>query len=88
MQQNAEGGVRTGLHNSDIPVFSSLFEVGTGSTKALKQAVSFRVVVAYSRGGSTIGTMSPKPIVDSEMNAIKSMKWLNILKIKKKIQGA
>ena len=42
---------------------------GIGSTSSLKQASSSLLKVAYSNGGSFIGTMSPKPIVDSEINA-------------------
>ena len=46
-----------------------MLEEGIGSTRALKQALSFLTVVAYFNGGSSIGTMSPKPIVDNDMRA-------------------
>ena len=42
---------------------------GIGSTRALKQALSFLTVVAYFNGGSSIGTISPKPIVDNDISA-------------------
>ena len=63
----------TGLQRDDIPVTFDIVEVGTGSTKALKQAVSFRTEDAYLIGGSTIGTISPNPIVDSDINAMSHM---------------
>ena len=59
----------TSLHNSDKPVLSFRTDVGTGSTNSLKHAESFLVNVAYRNGGSTIGTISPKPIVDSDIKA-------------------
>ena len=62
-------GHHTGLHRADIPVTLEMAEVGTGSTSALKHAVSFRTEFAYLTGGSTIGTISPKPIVDNEIKA-------------------
>ena len=59
----------TSLHNSDKPVLSFRTDVGTGSTNSLKHAESFFVNVAYRNGGSTIGTISPNPIVDKDMKA-------------------
>ena len=51
------------------PVSSLIFAEGTGSTIILKHSESFLVKVAYWSGGFTIGTRSPKPIVDKDMNA-------------------